>query len=66
MSGVIATVVNGVDGYKTYIVVAGLIGLSVYQASVAQYEQALQTFMSAITAAGLRHAVAKNAPVSTK
>ena len=66
MSGVTATILNGVDGCKTYLVAAGLMGLSVYQASVGQCVQALQMFMSAMAAAGLRHVVAKNAPVSAK
>jgi hypothetical protein len=47
------------DGYKTYLAVAGLVGLAVYQASQGQLEAAVQSILAALAAAGLRHAVAK-------
>jgi hypothetical protein len=48
-----------ISGYKTYIAAAGLAGLAVYQFSQGQLEPAVQSFLAALTAAGLRHAVAK-------
>lgn len=50
-----------VNGYKTYIAAAGLMGLSMYQVSAGQYDQASQTFLAALAAAGLRSAIAKQA-----
>ena len=50
---------NLVSGYKTYIAAAGLAGLALYQASTGDYPQAFQMLMSALTAAGLRSAIAK-------
>jgi hypothetical protein len=47
------------SGYKTYIAAAGLAGLAVYQLSQGQFEPALQSVLGALTAVGLRHAVAK-------
>ena len=52
---------NFVNGYKTYLAAAGLVVLSIYQASTGNLEQASQTFLSATAAAGLRHAVSKTA-----
>ena len=49
--------VNLFSGYKTYIAAIGLVGLSVYQASTAEFSQAFQTLMSALVAAGLRSAI---------
>jgi hypothetical protein len=53
---------NLLSGYKTYIAAAGLVGLSVYQFSQDQFATAFQTFLTAMTALGLRHAVAKQTP----
>jgi hypothetical protein len=47
------------SGYKTYLAAVGLVGLAVYQISQGQIETALQSFLAAVTATGLRHAVAK-------
>jgi hypothetical protein len=47
------------DGYKTYIAAAGLLGLAIYQASVGQIEAAIQSLLAALAAFGLRNAVAK-------
>lgn len=47
------------DGYKTYIAAFGLLGLAVYQATQGQYDQALQSVLGALAAAGLRNAIAK-------
>jgi hypothetical protein len=49
------------SGYKTYLAATGLLGLSVYQVSQGQYEMSYQSFMAALTAFGLRHAIAKQA-----
>ena len=49
-----------VEGYKTYIAAAGLLGLSLYQVSLNHYDQAAQTFLAALAAAGLRNAIAKS------
>ena len=38
---------------------AGLVGLGVYQISQGQFETGVQSFLGALTAAGLRHAIAK-------
>lgn len=50
---------NTLSGYKTILAVAGLVGLAVYQASQGQYEQAIQSMLAALAAAGIRHAIAK-------
>jgi hypothetical protein len=47
------------SGYKTYLAAVGLVGLAVYQVSQGQIETALQSFLAAATATGLRHAMAK-------
>ena len=47
------------SGYKTYMAAAGLVGLAVYQASQANYDQAFQSFLGALAAVGLRSAIAK-------
>ena len=44
-------------GLKTYIAVAGLLGLAIYQISIGSYEAAIQSFLAAATAAGLRNAI---------
>jgi len=52
-------IVNVLNGYKTYLAGAGLFGLALYQFSTGEYEQAGQSFLSGLTAIGLRHAIAK-------
>jgi len=52
---------NSLNGYKTYLAAAGLFGLALYQASVGQYDQAAQSVLAALAAAGLRGAIAKSA-----
>jgi hypothetical protein len=49
------------SGFKTYIAASGLIGLGLYQLTVGQYATALQSFLTGLTAVGLRHAIAKQA-----
>ena len=44
-------------GYKTYVAAVGLVGLGVYQVSQGQFEPSVQSFLAALTAAGLRHAI---------
>ena len=53
------TILTFLSGYKTYLAAAGLFGLALYQFSTAQYEQGIQSFLAALTAAGLRSAIAK-------
>lgn len=48
-------------GRKTYIAAAGLLGLAVYQASVGQYEAAIQSVIAALAATGLRNAITTTA-----
>lgn len=55
----IKTLLTQLNGYKTYLGAAGMFGLALYQVSQGQYDQALQSFLAALTAAGLRHAVTK-------
>ncbi len=45
------------NGYKTYIAVAGLVGLAVYQFSIGQIEAGFQSLLAAAAAAGLRNAI---------
>ena len=52
---------NVLSGFKTYLAAAGLVGLAIFQASTGQYEQAVQSVLAALTAAGLRSAIAKSA-----
>ncbi len=59
------TLITLISGYKTYIAAAGLLGLAVYQASQADYASAYQSFMAALAAVGLRHAIAKTVPSPT-
>jgi hypothetical protein len=53
------SILNALSGYKTYLAAAGLVGLAVFQVSTGQYEQAVQSALAALTAVGLRHAIAK-------
>lgn len=48
------------QGYKTYIASAGLLGLSVFQLSQGQYDQAAQSFLGALAAVGLHSAIVKS------
>lgn len=50
-----------IDGYKTYIAGAGLVGLAIYQASQGDYKTALETFSAGLAAIGLRHSIQKAA-----
>lgn len=44
-------------GYKTYLAAAGLLGLALYQATEGQWEQAAQSFSTALGLLGLRAAI---------
>lgn len=46
-------------GWKTYIAAAGLLGLALYQATQQQYDQALQNFLAALAAFGIKKAIAR-------
>ena len=45
------------NGYKTYIAAAGLLGLGVFQLSTGQIPLGIQTIFSALATAGLRNAI---------
>ncbi len=62
----LAVLVDKVSGWKTYIAAVGLLGLTVYQLSVGQFDMAGQTFLASLATVGLRHAVAKNDPAPAK
>jgi len=47
-------------GLKTYLAVAGLVGLAIYQFSTEQYEAGIQSLTAAAVAAGLRNAITQN------
>ena len=48
---------NALNGYKTYLGVAGLVGLAIYQFSQGDYQAAFESLGQAIVAAGLRSAL---------
>lgn len=50
---------NILDGYKTYIAAAGLIGLAVYQASQGDLQSAIQSVIAAFGLFGVRHAISR-------
>lgn len=50
------------NGYKTYIAAAGLVGLSLFQFSTGQVPMAIQTLFSALATAGLRSAISRMKP----
>ncbi len=56
---IFVNLLNLVNGYKTYIAAIGLVGLAVYQFSLGQLEGGFQSILGALTAVGLRHAIAK-------
>jgi hypothetical protein len=45
------------EGYKTYLACAGLLGLALFQLSEGHFEQAGQSFLAALAAYGLRNAL---------
>jgi hypothetical protein len=45
------------SGWKTYLAAAGLVGLAIYQVSQGQVELAIQSFLAALAAVGLRSAI---------
>ncbi len=48
------------SGLKTYIAVAGLVCLAIYQFSIGNYEAGFQSLLAAGAAAGLRNAISGN------
>jgi len=48
---------NLLNGYKTYLAAVGLFGLALYQFSQGQVEQAVQSFLGALAAVGIRNAL---------
>jgi hypothetical protein len=53
-------IVAGLPGVKTYLAAAGLLGLALWQLSEGQYETAIQSFLAALAAFGLRQAVSRS------
>jgi hypothetical protein len=45
------------NGYKTYLAAAGLLGLALYQFSEGHVDLAFQSLMGALVAFGLRQAI---------
>jgi uncharacterized membrane protein YjjP (DUF1212 family) len=45
------------QGYRTYIAAAGLVGLAVYHLSQGEIQEAVQTALAALAAFGLRKAI---------
>lgn len=56
------SIMNRLNGYKTYFAAAGLLGLSVYQFSTGHLEEGFQTLLGAAAAAGLRNAMTTPQP----
>ena len=46
-------------GWKTYLAAAGLVGLAIYQLSQGEIQAAIQSFLAALAALGIRHAVGR-------
>jgi hypothetical protein len=47
------------EGFKTYIAAAGMVGLAVYQFSQGEYAAAWTSLMAALGAVGIRSAIAR-------
>ena len=54
------------SGWKTYLAAVGFLIVAGYYAYQGQHEKAVEMFLLAMTAAGLRHAVAAAAETATK
>ena len=54
------SIIDLFPGYKTYIAAFGLIGLSIYQLSQNDVGPAVQSFMGALAALGVRVAIQRN------
>ena len=54
--------VEALNGFKTYLAVACLIGVALYQLTAGEYAPAIHTFFTALATAGLRHAIARGTP----
>ncbi len=53
-------------GWKTYLAAIGLLGLSVYQLSVGDLAAAVQNFVAALAAFGVRNAITRNEVAAAK
>ena len=51
------SIMEMLNGYKTYLATAGLLGLALYQFSEGHVELAFQSLMGALAAFGLRQAI---------
>lgn len=49
---------NFLNGFKTYLAAAGMLGLALFQFSTGDYATAWQSMMGALAAFGLRVAIA--------
>jgi hypothetical protein len=54
------SIFTALNGYKTYLAAAGLVGLALYQLSTGSVAEAFQTLMGALAAGGLKHAVSRH------
>lgn len=50
------------EGYKTKLAAAGLLGLALYQLSQGQYEQAAQSFLAGLAALGIGAKIDRKLP----
>ena len=57
MLALIKAILDLGTGYRTYLAALGLLGLSVYQLSEGQVQPAIQSFLAALAAFGIRQAV---------
>lgn len=48
---------NLLNGYKTYLAAAGLLGLALHQFSQGQVEMAIQSLLAGLAAFGIRNAL---------
>jgi subtilisin len=52
-------ILGPLKGYRTYIAAIGLVALAIYHASVGELDKAIEVFLAALAAFGLRSAIAK-------
>jgi len=47
------------EGKKSYLASVGLLGLAIYQFSVSEYSQAIESLFAALAVFGVRNAIAR-------
>ncbi|MDR3639513.1 MAG: hypothetical protein P4L84_37275 [Isosphaeraceae bacterium] len=52
--------IPALNGFKTYLAAAGLLGLALYQVSTDDFVGGYTSFMAALAAVGIRHAISKS------